>query len=127
MKNLKLIFGVIFCIALLNTSCNSTAKKEEQNNESNSTNVTATTSTVDSEVTNEKELAYSCPMDCEDGKTYAKEGKCPVCKMDLALHDSKTDDEHKEKLCQCKEGECKCVEGECKCGTPGYDHFGNKI
>ncbi|TJY37023.1 heavy metal-binding domain-containing protein [Pontimicrobium aquaticum] len=26
---------------------------------------------------------YQCPMDCEDGKTYDEEGKCPVCKMDL--------------------------------------------
>lgn len=26
---------------------------------------------------------YQCPMDCEDGKTYDKEGLCPVCKMDL--------------------------------------------
>ncbi len=27
--------------------------------------------------------AYQCPMDCEKGKTYAKPGSCPVCKMDL--------------------------------------------
>ena len=26
---------------------------------------------------------YKCPMNCEDGKTYDKEGSCPVCKMDL--------------------------------------------
>lgn len=26
---------------------------------------------------------YQCPMDCESGKTYKKEGSCPVCKMDL--------------------------------------------
>lgn len=26
---------------------------------------------------------YQCPMDCEDGKTYDKPGKCPVCEMDL--------------------------------------------
>ncbi|MBT8253427.1 MAG: hypothetical protein HKN00_10610 [Flavobacteriaceae bacterium] len=26
---------------------------------------------------------YQCPMDCEEGKTYDEEGKCPVCKMDL--------------------------------------------
>lgn len=29
------------------------------------------------------ELAYACPMDCENGKTYDKPGKCPVCEMDL--------------------------------------------
>jgi len=26
---------------------------------------------------------YQCPMDCEDGKTYDRPGKCPVCEMDL--------------------------------------------
>jgi len=26
---------------------------------------------------------YACPMDCEKGKTYAEEGQCPVCGMDL--------------------------------------------
>ena len=26
---------------------------------------------------------YSCPMKCEGDKTYDKEGKCPVCKMNL--------------------------------------------
>ena len=29
------------------------------------------------------QLAYHCPMDCEIGKTYAKAGTCPVCKMKL--------------------------------------------
>lgn len=28
---------------------------------------------------------YSCPMDCEKGKTYDQAGTCPVCKMDLAV------------------------------------------
>lgn len=26
---------------------------------------------------------YACPMQCEQDKTYEKEGKCPVCNMDL--------------------------------------------
>ena len=26
---------------------------------------------------------YQCPMDCENGKVYEEEGKCPVCEMDL--------------------------------------------
>ena len=30
---------------------------------------------------------YKCPMNCEDGKTYEKAGKCPVCKMDLTRDD----------------------------------------
>ena len=31
----------------------------------------------------EKVTAYSCPMKCEESKTYKKAGKCPVCKMNL--------------------------------------------
>ncbi|MDP2088789.1 MAG: heavy metal-binding domain-containing protein [Flavobacteriaceae bacterium] len=27
--------------------------------------------------------AYSCPMKCEGDKTYAKEGQCPKCNMNL--------------------------------------------
>ena len=26
---------------------------------------------------------YQCPMQCEGEKSYDKEGKCPVCQMDL--------------------------------------------
>ncbi|MFC4510222.1 heavy metal-binding domain-containing protein [Flavobacterium buctense] len=29
------------------------------------------------------QMAYVCPMDCEKGKTYEAEGKCPVCDMAL--------------------------------------------
>jgi ABC-type Fe3+-hydroxamate transport system substrate-binding protein len=31
---------------------------------------------------------YQCPMDCEKGKTYTMEGKCPVCGMDLELQNN---------------------------------------
>lgn len=30
---------------------------------------------------------YICPMDCEKGKIYDKDGKCPVCEMDLMKAD----------------------------------------
>jgi hypothetical protein len=30
-----------------------------------------------------KAKAYQCPMKCEGEKTYAKDGKCPVCNMKL--------------------------------------------
>lgn len=30
-----------------------------------------------------KYVAWQCPMKCEDNKTYAASGKCPVCEMDL--------------------------------------------
>ena len=28
-------------------------------------------------------VAYACPMRCEDEKTYAQPGRCPVCGMEL--------------------------------------------
>ena len=31
----------------------------------------------------EHKVAYECPMDCEKGKTYETEGKCPTCGMAL--------------------------------------------
>jgi hypothetical protein len=37
------------------------------------------------------EHAYSCPMNCEKGKTYNKPGKCPVCGMNLEHNDGGED------------------------------------
>ena len=32
---------------------------------------------------NTDKAVYQCPMKCEGEKTYTKEGKCPVCNMNL--------------------------------------------
>lgn len=37
------------------------------------------------------EAVYACPMKCEGGKTYSKEGTCPVCKMDLTKQEVKVE------------------------------------
>lgn len=37
---------------------------------------------------------YQCPMDCEKGKTYEKEGNCPVCKMKLRKKEKAEADSH---------------------------------
>ena len=63
MKKIFLTFVFIFTISTVFISCND--KKKE---------------TPKTEVA---EAVYQCPMDCEKGKTYAKPGSCPVCKMDL--------------------------------------------
>jgi uncharacterized paraquat-inducible protein A len=34
---------------------------------------------------------YQCPMDCEKGKTYDEEGKCPVCGMALKKVETELD------------------------------------
>ncbi len=41
--------------------------------------------------------SYECPMDCEKGKTYEKQGKCPVCNMDLIASEALHDAHEKEK------------------------------
>lgn len=40
--------------------------------------------------------AYQCPMKCEEDKTYAEEGSCPVCKMDLKKVEVASNDATKE-------------------------------
>jgi len=42
-----------------------------------------TTVTEDSHAGHDHSIAYQCPMDCENGKTYEENGKCPVCNMKL--------------------------------------------
>ena len=54
----------------------------------------------------ETAVVYQCPMDCEKGKTYDKEGKCPVCKM--ALKPVKSD---------AKMGGKSCGNSDCVCET----------
>ena len=54
---------------------------------------------------------YQCPMDCEDGKTYAESGSCPVCKMDLKAQNT-------AEVISCKkgkDGKCSCKKDQCKC------------
>ena len=37
---------------------------------------------------------YQCPMDCEEGKSYTEEGKCPVCKMALVEKEVSLEENH---------------------------------
>lgn len=56
-------------------------------------------------------IAYQCPMDCEDGKTYDQATSCPVCKMDLKAVKSKASNtctQHKDGKCNCKSDTCAC-------------------
>ena len=39
---------------------------------------------------------YQCPMDCENGKTYDKEGECPECKMALKKVEKEEGDDQSE-------------------------------
>lgn len=57
---------------------------------------------------------YQCPMDCEDGKTYAETRSCPVCKMAL----KEVNSEGNVKSCAMhKGGKCTCEGDTCKCAN----------
>jgi len=47
----------------------------------------------DSTSTASHQHSYRCPMNCENGKTYEKPGKCPVCGMELEHFDGEDNGE----------------------------------
>ena len=103
MKKLILVVVAIFSIAVMFTSCKD-AKKDADKHEMHKHEAGETAHN-----------AYQCPMDCEKGKTYEKDGNCPVCKMDLKENSSEGEMKHADN-CSCKDGgECKCEEGKCQC------------
>lgn len=108
MKKSILLVAAIFSVAVLFTSCKE-SKKEEVKTESHEGHG----HDVDSKMASAD--AFQCPMDCEKGKSYDKEGACPVCKMDLKKQSADKDGLHVEG-CTCKDGgECTCEPGACKC------------
>ncbi|HKJ06978.1 MAG TPA: heavy metal-binding domain-containing protein, partial [Flavobacteriaceae bacterium] len=109
MKKSILIIAILLGTVFF-TSCKET-KKEEANSELHEHDG------VMHEDHDHEKMAevYQCPMDCEEGKTYAEEGNCPVCKMDLKEKKVDMDSMHAED-CKCMaDGECKCEDGKCKC------------
>lgn len=60
----KLFFAFAFVLSLCLTACRDTPPNRLHHNP-NYTHV------------------YSCPMNCEENKTYEQPGKCPVCHMKL--------------------------------------------
>ncbi|MAU27423.1 MAG: hypothetical protein CMH48_00110 [Muricauda sp.] len=92
---IKRIFLHLLLLLVFVISCQD--KKKENTEES----------TTDTELV--ASVEYQCPMDCEDGKTYHKEGSCPVCKMALKPLEHSAN-------CKCTDaGECKCEKGACSC------------
>lgn len=106
MKKVFLLLVAVFSFAIVVTSCKETKKDSEKSemHENHDANH------KEGEDHKMAEATYACPMDCEDGKTYAEAGSCPECKMDLKLKSK-----HAEN-CKCQEGgECKCEDGKCEC------------
>ena len=70
-----LVLALIFSMSVLVTSCKESKKETEIKTNQTELGVEKADLAMND--------AFQCPMDCENGKTYDKEGKCPVCEMDL--------------------------------------------
>ncbi len=73
-KKVFLVLAICLGFSVFFTSCRETKKENKTEMHENHDHEANETAMHD---------AYQCPMDCEKGKTYDKEGTCPVCKMDL--------------------------------------------
>ncbi len=76
MKALRLLVPAIFSLLAL-AACKNDPKTTSTN--------TASPNVADAPMVSPQKVAYICPMDCEQGKTYDQPGTCPVCKMDLEV------------------------------------------
>jgi hypothetical protein len=74
MKKIFFVFAAFIAAGIIAVSCNGSGSA------SNETTTSATDSATHAH-------QYRCPMNCEKGKTYDKEGKCPVCGMKLEHFD----------------------------------------
>jgi uncharacterized protein YxeA len=84
MKKIIFVIAVIFLTSFSLTSCKKEAKDEKKEQ--------VEVVSADEDL----KIAYQCPMKCEEEKTYEKEGKCPVCKMNLKKKEKDTEEEHEE-------------------------------
>ena len=108
MKKLIFVIATIFMVGLFFTACKENKKVEDK---------------VESHETHEhdndeqaSEQAYHCTTGCEKGKTYDKEGDCPVCKSKLVVKTAGAESAITAS-CSCKSGgDCVCVGG-CKCSA----------
>ncbi len=95
MKKTILTFGIAVAFigsSMIFTSCDNTKKTTDAAVEVEQTNETS--EATEEEVTEEVAHAhYQCPMKCEGDKVYEVAGKCPVCKMELAMLDETTETE----------------------------------
>lgn len=81
---MKKIFLVLITTLFLFTACQqATNENNEQDIHAHDHNGVGDPIEKDNTKVHPEKEAYICPMDCEEGKTYDKEGECPVCGMDL--------------------------------------------
>ena len=108
MKKSIIVLVAMFSLTIMFTACKE-AKKEEVKSENHEGHDHDQDKMTSNDV-------YQCPMDCEKGKTYDKEGSCPVCKMDLKVKSEDAEEMEHASNCKCQEGgECICEQGKCQC------------
>ncbi|MDZ4707940.1 MAG: heavy metal-binding domain-containing protein [Saprospiraceae bacterium] len=88
-------------------------------NNNASTNKSTDTESI-AHTTGEHAHQYRCPMNCENGKTYDKEGNCPVCGMKLEHYDG-TDNGLSYKM------EYTSTPGQLEAGKAGVLNFTPKV
>ena len=108
MKKLMYAVIAIFSIAFITVSCKKDVKKEKKE-----------IKIEKQEMHNHNKMAnavYQCPMDCEHGKTYEKEGNCPVCNMKLKkVENSKKTDAKADSTKISSNLNCKYCKGKMAC------------
>ncbi len=80
MRKSIIALGIVLSMSFILYSCKTEKKEERQE-----------------KVELSQKEVYQCPMDCEKGKTYKKEGKCPVCHMNLRKVPKKKEHKHSDK------------------------------
>lgn len=99
MKKISKILLLSLSIAFAVTACNNGKKEVNASKEVMDEKEHAIHDDASEEHDHGYEMAmttYQCPMKCEAEKTYAEEGTCPVCKMDLKEIEVASNDEAKE-------------------------------
>ena len=89
MKRISIALIAVFSVAVIIVSCKEEAKKGAKKE------IKTEKQDIHNHDNDMANAAYQCPMDCEHGKTYDKEGNCPVCNMKLKKVASKDVDSTK--------------------------------
>ena len=77
MKKIVYLTMLVLGLSIVVVSCKHDEKHNEKHEQESSTSLGAEKADL------AMNAEYQCPMDCENGKTYDKEGECPECKMAL--------------------------------------------
>lgn len=90
MKKSILLIALCLSISIVVTSCKGEKKEAAEDTEMHENHAADKADMAMND-------AYKCPMDCEKGKTYDKEGKCPVCNMNLKKVEKEGEHENGDK------------------------------